>query len=180
METVRDAMMWRDIVNNTPEEREAYNRLSVNDYLDAAKQYFAELMEGVDPEDPDALAQVLMDLNQLMTDFQNDFGEIGEVRVQGNGYYLPENGYEFYFLNGTQGISGEFGSFYISDLPNYAELLADENEEPRMEPTLCLELKNYRVYTPNDIALEPDEDRGSAIVPIEAQDLAYTRVTSEE
>lgn len=180
MNIVRETKVWRDIVNATPDEKEVYGKVSVNDYLDLARKYYAKLTRDVAPDNLEKLGKVLSEVNEIVAEFEKIVGEIGTVRVQGNGYYMPETGDDFYFFEGTQGISGEFAGFSIQTLPTYRDLLSDTDEAYTLVPALCLELRDYRTYSDTGIALEPDEERGNAIIPLNDQDLAYTRVPTDE
>lgn len=176
MNTAREASRWRDIVNATPDEKETYAEQSVNDHLDLARNYYAQFIKGVAPENLNKLAKIAREVNELVDAYQAIVGGLEGIRVQGNGYYLPEHGEDFTFFDGTQGISGEFAGFSIQTaLPTYRDMMGEVNDAYTPVPLLCLELRNYRTYSNTGIALEADEANGNAIIPLTGQDLAYTR-----
>jgi len=167
------ASAWRDIVNDTPEEREVYNANSLTDYIDVVMAYYRELIADIDPNNTSDIAQVLAELGNLIDEYQEQCGEMGDIRVQGNGIYIPGESDDFRFLEGTQGISGEFAGFSISNLPAYQDLLYQEGGDYFVEPTLCIELSEFREYTNTGIAFESNGD--SVSIPLEGQDLNFTR-----
>lgn len=173
MSMITEASTWRDIVNDTPEEREVYNANSLTDYIDVALDYYRELIADIDPNNPDEIAEVLMELTTFMSAYQEQCGEMGEVRVQGNGIYIPGESDDFRFFEGTQGISGEYAGFCIDTLPAYQDLLYQKGGDYLVEPTLCIELRDFREYTSTGIGLESNGD--SVSVPLEGQDLNFTR-----
>ena len=174
MNTKTESSSWRDIVNAYPEERELYNWASLNDYLDAIREYYHELMVDVSPDDITRHMEILAELSGFLSDYEEEFDEIGEVHVQGRGMYFSCEGQDIQFLETTHGISGDFVGLYITNLPTYQELIYKSDSDYTYQPTLCLELSDYRYYTGTGIALEPSE--GAIIVPIENQDLCFTRV----
>ena len=177
METSHFADAWREMVNNNHIERPLYNELSVNDYFDMARSYFTECIADIDPSDEQAVAQVLLDVTQLMSDLQHEYGEIGELYVRGNGFYLPENSDDILFTDGTPGLRGEFDSFSVMTLPTYAELLNGKPGDLYTKLTLCMELRNYSTVTSSGVALEVNKHSPNAAIPIEAQDFTFMRAT---
>lgn len=166
--------VWRGIVNSNPVEREIYNLNSLRDYFDSVMEHYHELVGQADMSHPDAEWQILMDLVALMDDQFEYMGDMGPVRIQGNGIYIPSDSEEFKFLDGTKGISGEYAGFSIEEMPYYQDLLYPADGELQVQSVLCMELGNWREYSDSDIELEPRED--TVLVPIEGQDLSFTRV----
>ena len=175
MRVVNETSAWRDIVNHTPQWRESYNVNSLSDYIDTIVTYYYELSSQYDVDDSENWQHILVVLTSLMDAQVAQFGEMGMVRVQGNGIYLPEASDKLEFFDGSPGIAGEYGGLSISKLPTYQDLLYCHEGQRQAVPVLCLELSDYRQYINDELALEPDGR--SAAIPINSQDVCFSRAS---
>lgn len=175
MRVANETSVWRDIVNQTPDWRESYNVKSLTDYIDTIQAYYDDLANLIDLSNVETWPQILIELNGLMEAQMEQFGRMGMIRVQGNGMYLPENRDELKFFDGGRGIAGDYEGFSINTLPIYQDVLYEQEDEPVSAPTLCIELSGYREYAYGDLALEPTG--GSVSVPIEGQDICFSRAS---
>ena len=173
MRVSNETSVWRDIVNQDSDRREAYNANSLNDYIDTVLAYYHELSSRFDVSNPEAWPHILVELTDLMDVQMAQCGEMGEIRVRGNGVYLPGDSQYFGFFDGSHGLAGDYAGFSISELPAYQNLLYNSTSKELMQPTLCIELSNYHEYSSTDIQLEARGD--SVSIPIEGQDICFSR-----
>lgn len=173
MRVANETSDWREFVNRQPEWRESYNAKSLSDYIDTVVAHYDELGDLLDLNNPETWQQVLIEVNSLMDAQFDKFGEIGMIKVLGNGMYLPDQSDELKFLDGSHGVCGEYAGFSIGMLPRYQQLVYDHKNPSVLSPALCIELGNYREYSDNNIALETNGD--SVSIPIVNQDICFIR-----
>lgn len=177
MSTVSEVQTWNDIIDDEPGEREIYDEASLADYIDVAVLYYREAADRIDFKSDESMLEFLDELLRFMNEYAKTINDVKEVRIQGNGMYLPEETNALEFFNGTPGFSGEIDGFSIATLPTYPDVLNKKDGERAIQPILCLELVNCRYYTDTNIALEPTGE--SISIPLEHQDLCFTRPGSE-
>lgn len=170
--TAEASSRWRDIVNYSPDMKAKYNNSSLADYVDLVRDFYTDLQLKYDLGDQFEDAQALTEIEKLFTEYEQQVGEIGEIYISGNGFYLPNNTDEVLFFDGSNGISGHLSGFVICQLPKYQDLLYQKNSEYKTTPMLCIELDDFKKYSNTGIALEPS---GGAIIPLVGQDLCFNR-----
>ena len=173
MSIVNEAYTWRDIVSSVPEEREVYDPNSLAGYIDAIVEYYRELSAGVNLDNDETASQILGDVIDLFAEYCERFGSIEKIYIAGNGFYSPEETTEIGFFDGSHGIMGEFEGFTIETQPLYQDLLYRTDGNYRIQPTLCIQLKNYQTFSDTGIALESTGE--IVTIPLEHQDLSYRR-----
>lgn len=177
MKVANETTVWREIVNHNLEWRDSYNAKSLTDYIDTLMSYYQELATELELDKPDNWGLILVELSSLMDAQIKQFGEIGMIRVQGNGMYLPEATNELNFLDGSGGIAGEYQGLSINTLPTYQDVMYPKQAQLPLTPTLCIELSDWRLYSSSNIALEMTD--ASVSIPLENQDTCFSRANLE-
>lgn len=172
MENVFDHSNWRDIIDQEPTERELYNQNSLGDYIDFIRFAYGELVADFKYLNVQAAAYVLRELQDEVDAYLTVAGPIDKMFISGNGAYYPEHTDTVEFFDGTTGIAGDFAGLTIQELPAYQDLINSSNGQ-QQKYQLCLVLSDYSQCSSTGIAPEASGD--SALIPIEGQDLCFSR-----